>query len=90
MSEAFDIIVAGGGIAGLGAGHEAATLGASVLVLTGDVPGGNLLSIERVENWPGHPDGIAGYALCPDIQLVGVSQCIGHVRFRLGDGSAQR
>ena len=69
MSADFDIIVAGGGIAGLTTGLHAARLGASTLVLTGDVPGGHLLSIGRVDAYPGFPDGIEGYRLCPDIQL---------------------
>ena len=69
MSADFDIVVAGGGIAGLTAGLHAARLGASTLVLTGDVPGGHLLSIGRVDGYPGFPDGVEGYRLCPDIQL---------------------
>ena len=69
MSAEFDIIVAGGGIAGLTAGLHAARLGASTLVLTGDAPGGHLLSIGRIDGYPGFPDGVEGYRLCPDIQL---------------------
>src|SRR5262249_10216482 len=40
----------------------------SVLVLTGVVPGGLLLTIERIEGFPGRPDGVAGYELCPAVQ----------------------
>lgn len=69
MSADFDIVVAGGGIAGLTAGLHAARLGASTLVLTGDVPGGHLLSVGRVDAYPGFPEGVEGYRLCPDIQL---------------------
>ena len=68
MDRAFDVLVAGGGIAGLTAGLTAARLGRSTLVLTGDVPGGQLLSIEKVEGYPGYPDGVAGYDLCPMAQ----------------------
>ena len=68
MSETYDIVVAGGGIAGMTAGMAAAQLGRSTLVLTGDVIGGQLLSIEKVEGFPGHPDGIPGYDLCPMAQ----------------------
>jgi thioredoxin reductase (NADPH) len=64
----FDIVVAGGGIAGLTAGMVAAQLGRRTLVLTGDVLGGQLLSIEKVEGFPGHPDGIPGYDLLPMAQ----------------------
>ncbi len=62
---AFDVIIAGGGIAGLSAGLTAAGLGQTTLVLTGDVLGGNLLSIDSIEGYPGYPDGVAGYELCP-------------------------
>lgn len=68
MTDRFDIIVAGGGIAGLTAGRAAAELGHKTLVLIGNVLGGHLLSIECIEGWPGRPDGIAGYELCPAVQ----------------------
>ena len=68
MSSEFDIVVAGGGIAGLTSGLTAARLGRKTLVLTGDVLGGNLLSIERVEGYPGFPEGVPGYELCPMAQ----------------------
>jgi thioredoxin reductase (NADPH) len=68
MDRTFDVLVAGGGIAGFTAGLTAARLGRSTLVLTGDVPGGQLLSIEKVEGYPGYPDGVPGYDLCPMTQ----------------------
>lgn len=68
MADDFDIVVAGGGIAGLTAGLTAARLGRSVLILTGGVPGGLLLSIDHIEGVPGFPDGVAGYELCPIAQ----------------------
>jgi thioredoxin reductase (NADPH) len=68
VSSTYDIVVAGGGIAGLTAGMVAAQLGRKTLVLTGDVLGGHLLSIEKVEGFPGHPDGIPGYDLLPMAQ----------------------
>lgn len=68
MAKDFDVVVAGGGVAGLSAGLASARLGVSTLILTGDVPGGQLVSIEKVEGLPGHPDGIPGYDLCPIMQ----------------------
>jgi thioredoxin reductase (NADPH) len=68
VSSAFDIVIAGGGIAGLTAGLTAARLGRKTLVLTGDVLGGQLLSINKIDGYPGFPDGVPGYDLCPMAQ----------------------
>jgi thioredoxin reductase (NADPH) len=68
MSEEFDVVVAGGGIAGLTAGLFSARLGRMTLVLAGGVPGGLLLNIEEIEGFPGFPQGVAGYELCPTAQ----------------------
>jgi thioredoxin reductase (NADPH) len=68
VRDEYDIVVAGGGVAGLTAGLTAARLGRSVLVLTGVIPGGLLLTIDRIDGFPGYPEGIAGYELCPTLQ----------------------
>jgi thioredoxin reductase (NADPH) len=69
MSEKeFDLVVAGGGIAGLTAGLGAARAGLKTLVMTGDVLGGQLISIERIDGYPGFPEGVPGYDLCPMAQ----------------------
>jgi thioredoxin reductase (NADPH) len=73
VSSAFDIVVAGGGIAGLTAGLTAARLGRKTLVLTGDVLGGQLLSINKIDGYPGFPDGVPGYDLCPMAQEQGAA-----------------
>ncbi len=65
MNSKFDVIVVGGGIAGLTAGLVSARLGRRTLIHTSELLGGHLLSIEKIEGYPGHPDGIAGYELCP-------------------------
>lgn len=68
MSENYDVVIVGGGIAGLTAGLVSARMGRKTRVLTGRVLGGHLLSIERIDGYPGFPDGIPGYELCPIVQ----------------------
>jgi thioredoxin reductase (NADPH) len=64
----YDVVIVGSGVAGLTAGLFAARQGLGTLVLEANVPGGHLMSIERIEDFPGFPDGIAGYELCPALQ----------------------
>ena len=67
-AELLDTVIAGGGVAGLTAGLFAARLGLSSLVLVADIPGGHLANVDRVHDFPGFLDGIAGYDLGPTIQ----------------------
>ena len=69
MADAFDIVVIGGGIAGLTAGAAAARAGRKTMILIGSVLGGHLVTIEKIDGYPGYPDGVAGYELCPDAQM---------------------
>jgi thioredoxin reductase (NADPH) len=64
----YDVVIIGAGLAGLTAGLFAARYGLSTLVLEANIPGGHLLNIEKIEDFPGFPDGIAGYNLCPNLQ----------------------
>jgi thioredoxin reductase (NADPH) len=64
----YDLVIVGGGVAGLTAGLTAARAGRTTRVLTGESLGGHLVSIERIDGYPGFPDGIPGYDLCPIIQ----------------------
>ncbi|MCC7372880.1 MAG: FAD-dependent oxidoreductase [Chloroflexi bacterium] len=65
----FDIVVVGGGMAALTAGLFGARAGRSTLVLEPAVPGGHLVNITRIEDFPGFPDGVSGYELGPNTQL---------------------
>jgi thioredoxin reductase (NADPH) len=64
----YDVIIIGSGLAGLTAGLFAARHGLSTLIMEANIPGGHLISIEKIEDFPGFPDGIAGYDLCPTVQ----------------------
>ena len=64
----YDVIIIGSGLAGLTAGLFAARHGLSTLILEANIPGGHLISIDKIEDFPGFPEGIAGYDLCPNVQ----------------------
>jgi len=68
VSANYDVVVAGGGLAGLSAGLASARLGRKTMVLVGDILGGQLLSINKIDGYPGFPEGIAGYDLGPMTQ----------------------
>src|ERR1700679_4324128 len=63
-----DVVVIGAGVAGLTAGMIAAGHGASTVVVEQLAPGGQIATIETIRNFPGFPDGIAGYELGPLLQ----------------------
>ncbi len=64
----YDVIIIGSGLAGLTAGLFSARQGLSTLVFEANIPGGHLISVEKIEDFPGFPDGVAGYELCPNLQ----------------------
>jgi thioredoxin reductase (NADPH) len=68
MSNDYDVIVIGGGLAGLTAALTSARLGRRTALLTGGVLGGQLVSIDKIEGVPGFPEGVPGYDLCPMTQ----------------------
>jgi thioredoxin reductase (NADPH) len=68
MSDAYDVVVVGGGLAAMSAAMTAARIGRRTAILTGGVPGGQLVSINKIEGVPGFPEGVAGYDLCPMAQ----------------------
>lgn len=58
-----DLVVVGGGPAGLAAAVYGASEGLSVLLLESNVPGGQAGSSSRIENYLGFPTGISGLDL---------------------------
>jgi thioredoxin reductase (NADPH) len=60
-------------LAGLSAGLASARLGRKTLVLVGDILGGQLLSINKIDGYPGFPEGVAGYDLGPMTQEQGAA-----------------
>ena len=66
--DSLDLIVVGGGLAGLTAGLFAARRGLTTLVIESSVPGGHIVNVERIEDFPGFPEGVAGFDLGPMLQ----------------------
>lgn len=62
-----DIAVIGGGVAGFTAGLYCARGGMNTLILEGSVPGGQTVTIQQLENYPGFPEGIDGTTLSMQI-----------------------
>ncbi|MEW6296809.1 MAG: FAD-dependent oxidoreductase [Thermodesulfobacteriota bacterium] len=68
MANTYDIVIVGGGAAGFTAGLYAARDRCQALLIERFSAGGQVLNCEHIENYPGFPDGIAGYTLGPLLQ----------------------
>jgi len=65
----YDVIIVGGGIAGLTAGIYCGRAGLNVMILEKDAPGGKIINAELVEDFPGFPDGISGADLGANMMM---------------------
>jgi thioredoxin reductase (NADPH) len=59
----YDVVIIGGGPAGLTAGIYAKRAGLKALMLEKHAPGGQIMITDWIENYPGFPEGLAGYEL---------------------------
>jgi thioredoxin reductase (NADPH) len=65
VAQAYDLAIVGAGLAGLTAGLIGARFGLRSIVIDHGAVGGQVLNVEKIENFPGFPDGVAGFDLGP-------------------------
>lgn len=63
VAEVYDVVIIGGGPGGLTAGLYAARGKLKSVLLERGIAGGQIVNAERVENYPGFPEGISGMDL---------------------------
>ena len=68
----WDVIIVGGGPAGLTAGIYASRARREALILERLAPGGLMTLTDRIDNYPGFKDGIAGYELAQAMEAQAV------------------
>ena len=64
----FDLLIVGGGLAGMTAGMYAARYGLSTALIEQMMGGAQIINVERIENFPGFPEGVSGAELGPLLQ----------------------
>lgn len=68
MANGYDVVIVGGGAAGLTAGMYAARYGMRTVIIERMMGGNQIINVERIENFPGFPQGISGAELGPLMQ----------------------
>jgi thioredoxin reductase (NADPH) len=65
----YDIVVIGAGVAGLNAAIAAARHGVRTLIVDMLGAGGQVINVDRIDNFPGPAEGMSGFELGPMLQM---------------------
>ena len=68
MAQDYDVVIVGGGAAGLTAGMYCAHYGLKTAIIERLMGGAQIINAEMIENFPGFPQGISGAELGPLLQ----------------------
>jgi len=68
LAKEYDVLIVGGGLAGLTAGIYAARYGLNTAIIEQMMGGAQIINLEKIENFPGFPEGISGAELGPAAQ----------------------
>jgi len=68
LANEYDVLIVGGGLAGLTAGIYAARYGLHTAIIEQMMGGAQIINLEKIENFPGFPEGISGAELGPAAQ----------------------
>ena len=79
MANEYDVLIVGGGLAGMTAGLYAARHGMSTAIIERMMGGAQIINIEKIEDFPGFPQGISGAELGPAVQEQAMDAGVGFV-----------